>query len=125
MPLTHSGREFISKSIHGDATIPFNEANALLAVGNGTTAFNATQTKLQGATVAFGAMDPGYPKRVGSVITYQSTFSGGSANFAWEEWGIVNSSAVSGELLNRVVESNGEKLSGQAWILQVELTLVV
>jgi hypothetical protein len=67
-------------------------------------------------------MDSGFPTVAANVLTFRSTFSGSEANFAWQEWGIANA-ASGGTLINRLVENNGTKLSGQTWIFETTLTI--
>lgn len=122
MALTNAGRDFMAGATIGAEATLFDNANAHIAVGNGTTAFAATQTDLQGTSKFRKAMDAGYPTRSGNVLTFKSTYAGAEANFAWEEWGVTNA-ATGGTLLNRVVEYNGTKQSGQTWIFEVGLTI--
>lgn len=123
MALTTAGINFLSQAAIGQGTV-FNEANARLGVGNGTTAFAAAQTDLQGANKLRKAMDTGYPTIAPPVVTFKATFEQSEANFAWAEWGIFNA-ATGGVMLNRVVESNGTKQSNQTWILEVAITFAI
>lgn len=122
MSLTNAGRDFLAGAAVGAETTLFNTTNARIGVGDGTTTFSATQTDLQGSNKYRKGMDSGYPKRSGNVLTFKATFSGTEANFAWNEWGVFNA-ASGGVMLNRVVEYNGTKQSGQTWIFEVELTI--
>lgn len=122
MPLTTAGRDFIAAAIIGESVTPFNNANARIGVGDGTTAFSTAQTDLQGTNKYRKGMDSGYPQRSANVLTFQSTFSGSEANFSWQEWGVFNA-ASAGTMLCRVVENNGTKLSDQTWVFQVQITV--
>jgi len=122
MPLTNAGRDFIAGAIAGFETTLFNNTNARIGVGDGTTAFAATQTDLQGTNKYRKGMDTSYPTRSNNVLTFQSTFGTSEANFAWQEWGIFNA-ASAGTMLCRLVENNGTKLSGQTWVFQVQITV--
>jgi hypothetical protein len=122
MPITNDGYEFHAKAMIGETVTPFNHDNAHIGVGNGTTAFAAEQTDLQGASKLRKAMDSGYPTRSGATLTFQSTFETGDANWAWQEWGIFNES-VGGAMHNREVENLGTKTSNVTWIFQVDITL--
>ena len=124
MALTTAGRNFIAQAIIGTATPLFNNANAYLGVGNGTTAFAVGQTDLQGASKARKAMDSTYPTLATNVITAVSTFLSADANFAWEEVGFFNASAA-GTMLSRLVQTMGTKVSGATWVLTYTLTLTV
>lgn len=123
MALTTAGINFLSQAAIGQGT-PFSSANARLGVGNGATAFAASQTDLQGASKLRKAMDAGYPTVAPPVVTFKSTFAPSEANFAWAEWGIFNA-ATGGVMLNRVVESNGTKQSNQTWVLEVSITFAL
>jgi hypothetical protein len=121
MAITNAGLAAIADAIAGTGTL-FDNANAYIGVGNGTTAFANTQTDLQGTSKVRSAVDDGYPTVSGAAITYRATFSESQANFAWQEWGIFNAS-TGGDMLNRVVENNSTKLNTQVWVLEVTLTL--
>jgi hypothetical protein len=124
MPLTNAGLDAFAASIIGQLPILFDNANARLAVGDGTTAESPSQTNLQGTTTFRRSMDPGYPTVTGSTLIFRATFGEEDANFAWNEWGVFNA-AVGGTMLDRRVEYNGTKLEGQTWVFQVELELTI
>lgn len=123
MALTTVGINHIVNAVAGIAT-PFNATTARLGVGNGTTAFVASQTDLQGTSKLRKAMDTGYPKVTPPVITFKSTFQPDEANFPWNEWGIFNAE-TGGIMLNRVVEGNGTKQNNQTWVLEVAITFTI
>ena len=123
MALTTAGINYLCQAAVGQG-VPFNAANARLAVGDGTAVFAASQVELQGANKLRKGMDDGYPVVNAPVVTFKSTFGPSDANFAWNEWAIFNA-ASGGVMLNRVVESNGTKLSNQTWILEVDVTFGV
>ena len=120
MALTTAGLQFLVQAITGQGQF-FNAANARLGVGNGTTAFSASQTDLRGASKLRKPMDEGYPVVNANEITFKSTFGTEDANFAWTEWGVFNASS-GGVMLNRVLESNGTKQDNQTWILEVTIS---
>jgi len=130
MPLTDKALEVIADAIiGGTAFARFNGANAHLGVGNGTTAFDPTQTDLQGSSTVRRPMDAGFPMRGAliddeqrgpNVISFQATFSNEDANFDWHEWGVFNA-AAGGQMLNRVVEDMGTKTSAATWQLLVDI----
>lgn len=119
----------------GQALTYFNNANAAIGVGNSTTAAADTQTNLQGAVSGTDrfrvAMDATYPLHTDSTgtagsktITFRATFGTGTANIAWQEWGIFNSATDgTGRMLNRKVESLGTKTSAATWVLTISLSL--
>lgn len=122
MPLTNTGRDHISAKIIGEAATDFTNANARIGVGNGTTAFAAAQTDLQGASKLRKGMDATYPQRTANVIVFRATFGSAEANFDWEEFGIFNAAAA-GTMLNRKVQAMGSKVAGQVWELTVTNTV--
>jgi hypothetical protein len=93
--------------------IKWDSTNARLGVGDSNTAADPTQTALQGASKTFKAMDSGYPQRSGQTAEWRATFGSTEANFAWEEFTVVNAADDSGKNLNRKVESKGTKVSGE------------
>lgn len=123
MALTNAGVNFLAQAAVGQGTV-FNASNARLGVGNGSAAFAASQTDLQGTSKVRKAMDSGYPIVAAPTLTFKSTFDTSEANFDWREWGIFNA-ATGGVMLNRVVESNGTKQNNQTWVLEVAITFAV
>jgi len=121
MALTNAGRNEIAAALIGEGT-PFNNSNARIGVGDGDTTFIATQTDLTGANKFRKGMDTGYPIRDSNTITYRATFGSDEANFTWKEWGVFNA-ATGGVMLNRLVDNNGTKLSGQTWAFTVTITI--
>ena len=122
MPLTIAGRNLIAAAIVGDSYTPYNNANARIGVGDGTTAFNQNQTDLQGTNRFRKGMDASYPTRSANVMTFRATFGTSEANFAWQEWGIFNA-ATGGEMLCRAVEYKGTKTSDATWVATATITL--
>jgi hypothetical protein len=112
----------------------FNNANAAIGVGDSSTAAALTQTALQAATNRlYKAMDATYPLHTDSDsvagardCVFRSTFATGDANWAWNEWGVFNSTTHNtGRMLNRVASAGllGTKTSSATWVLTVTLTL--
>lgn len=124
MALVTAARDHIGKAIVGAAATAFNNANAYIGVGNGTTAFSAAHTDLQGASKTRKAMDATYPTEASGVLTFRSTFATGDANYAWEEWGIFNASTAA-TMLSRKVESLGTKSSSESKQVTATITLSV
>jgi hypothetical protein len=122
MPIVTAGRDKICSLISGLSTDVFSNANACIGVGDGTAAFDAAQTDLQGTNKTRVHMDTGFPTQAANVLTFQSTFSETQANYAWQEWGIFNAE-TSGTMLSRKVEYNGTKLAGQIWIITLTVTI--
>ena len=107
----------------GGSGTPWNAANAYIGVGDGTTAENAAQTGLQGASKAYKVMDSGFPQVTGTSAQWQSTFTGTEANFSWREITVANGSSDDAVNLNRKVQDLGTKASGTTWIAQLTITL--
>ena len=100
----------------------FNTANARIGVGDSTTAAAASQTDLQAATnKTYKAMNGAYPTRTAQTMDWQSDFTSGEANYAWQEWVIDNGSGAA-KTLNRKVESLGTKSTG-TWTLTGSVTI--
>lgn len=123
MPLTSAGATEIAKSLLNDSPTFYNNANARVGVGNGTTTFAIGQTDLQGASKQRNGMMATYPTRAGAAMTFRSQFASSEANFDWEEWGVFNSPTANVGMLQRLVQNNGTKTSGQVWEFQVTLTV--
>lgn len=97
-------------------------------VGNSTATHATNQTWMQGASSTMKAMDATYPSRATNVLTFRATFSTAEANFAWNEWGIWNSTSTTdanANMLNRKVEdpSLGTKTSAQSWQITADITI--
>lgn len=100
----------------------WDSSNARLGVGDSNAAPSASQTGLQGSNKAFKAMDAGYPSRTSQTAEWRATFGGTEANFAWEEYTVVNASDDTGKNLNRTTSSKGTKASGESWTLSLKIT---
>jgi hypothetical protein len=101
----------------------WDNTNARLGVGDSNTAEAATQTGLQAATnKTYKAMDASYPQRTNQTAEWRATFSSSDANYAWEEYTVVNATSDSGKNLNRKISSKGTKASGETWTLSLQIT---
>jgi len=101
----------------------WDNSNARLGVGDSNTAESATQTGLQAATnKTFKAMDATYPQRSNQTAEWRATFGSTDANYAWEEYTVVNAASDTGKNLNRKVSSKGTKASGETWVLSLQIT---
>ena len=121
--LLNEGIALLQKFITGtDASgdIPWDNANARIGVGDGTTAEDATQTGLQGTNKAFKGMEAGYPQISGNTTTWRAVFGGTEANFSWQEFTIVNGADDTGVNLNRKVSNQGTRPQGRPgqWIFR-------
>lgn len=122
MGLTNTGKEIIAKALMGDAITAFDHANAYLGVGDSDTAFNATQTDLQGTNKKRVGMETSYPTRSTNAITWKSSFGADDGNWNWKENAVFNA-ASAGEMLARDVEDLGTKAQGAVWVLTKEGTI--
>lgn len=108
-----------------------DNGNAGIGVGNSTTAAAKTQTNLQGASKARKGMESTYPTHTtGSAstaardLTLRALFSTAQANFAWNEWGVFNSTTEGqGRMLNRKVEALGTKTTAASWQFTTKISL--
>lgn len=119
-----------STSSTGAALQAFSSANARIGVGNSTATAAITQTDLQGASKKYNGMSAGYPSHTDGTsssgarqIQARALFTTAQANFAWQEWGMFNSTGASKRMLNRKVQSLGTKTSSAQWTFTVTLSL--
>ncbi|NVM56682.1 MAG: hypothetical protein HWN51_00985 [Desulfobacterales bacterium] len=103
----------------------WDNANARLGGGDSTTAEDSNQNGLQAATnKLWKGMMAGFPTYgTSEKATWKSEFLGGEANYAWEEFTVVNAADDTGDNLNRKVSPQGTKTSGQVWELSLEISL--
>lgn len=100
----------------------FSNANARLGVGDDNTAASSSQTGLLGTNTLYKGMETGYPQRSGTSVTWRAVFSGSEANFDWNEFTVDNGSGAEINM-NRKVDNQGTKTSGQVWTLDLTITL--
>jgi len=122
--LTEGIEEFMKVACGIAGATAFNNANARIGVGDGTTAAVASQTGLLGSNKTYVAMDATYPQVSANVMTFRSTFGAGVGAHDWREFTIANGSSDSAKNLNRKVESVVRtKPSPDTWIIQLEITI--
>jgi len=101
----------------------YDNTNAYLGVGTGTTSADATDTGLETAGVFVG-MDSGYPTYgTSQKATWKATFTGAVANQAWNEFCVANGDSSGTTLLNHKISAQGTKVVDQVWELTLEITL--
>lgn len=98
--VVNSGGALLLDLLIGAGGTAYNNSNAYIGIGNGTTAPATSQTDLVGASKTRKAMDATFPNRSGQVVTFKSTFGTSDANYSWEEIGLFNAS-TSGTMLSR------------------------
>lgn len=122
--LLNEGIQLLEDLLMGAGGTAYNNANSRLGVGDSSAAESASHTGLQAATNKFWkAVESGYPSRSNQTITWRAIFGADDANFAWNEFTVVNAADDSGTNLNRKVSNQGTKASGQIWTLDVTLTI--
>jgi hypothetical protein len=101
----------------------WDNSNARLGVGDSNAAEDPVQTGLQASSnKTFKAMDATYPQRTNQTGEWRATFGTDEANFAWEEYTVVNAADDTGKNLNRKIVSKGTKSSGETWTLSLQIT---
>ena len=104
----------------------FDNSNSYIGVGNDNTAANANQTDLQGLA-AYKGMEATYPQYGSNEkVVFKSIFNETEGNMDWEEFCVTNydhTSGSSGVVLNRKVQSEGTKTSGEVWEIYITITL--
>lgn len=121
----NEGISELLKLLIGDGTASaFNNSNAHIGVGDGTTATSATQTGLVGTNKTYAPMDATYPQITGQTILFRSTFGPSAGNHNWREFTIANGNSDAAKNLNRKVESAlRTKVSPDTWIVQLSITI--
>jgi len=119
----NEGLQAIIDLICGLATpTKWDSTNARLGVGDSTVSESPTQTGLQGTNKYWKGMDSNYPQRSNQTAIWRATFGGDEANFAWNEFTVVNAANDTGINLNRKVSAKGTKSSGETWTLELQIT---
>ena len=116
----------------------FNNANAAILVGDSNSAAVNTQVDLQASSASTDRevlqMEATYPLHstgdgsTGNLnVQFKGVASTSMANFAWNEWGIGNSTSSTapfkGRLINRKVQSLGTKSTAATWAFTVTLSM--
>jgi len=122
--LVNAGINLMWDLVCGAGGTAFSQANSYMGVGDSSTAVDASQTNLQASTnkvrVSVNAGSP--TTGTAQKAVWIADFGASDANFAWEEFAIFNASTA-GTMLNRKVDTQGVKVSGQVWRLTLEITL--
>lgn len=116
--LLNVGIDIMWDLIDGTSALHFDNTNATIGVGNSSTAANATQTDLIGASKTYKGMEATFPTSTTQKITLKSSFGSADANYTWAEWVVKRTTC-----LNRKVDAMGTKASGSTWTLEVTITL--
>lgn len=143
--LTYVGLAYLLSAFTGVTTTTSSAqlANGFLPVGVGDGGGSVptaavTDSDLTASTNKYyNPVDATYPAvgaagSTAGVLTIQSTFTSGVANFAWNEWAIYGSTAsftagtstkpASSTMINHKGTSLGTKVSGNVWTLSATIT---
>jgi hypothetical protein len=108
----------------GGFETPFNNANAYIGVGDGTSTAESSQIGLLGTNKTYTAMDATFPQVVNNVVTFRATFGPEVGNHAWREFTVANGNSNAAKNLNRKVESAlRTKVSPDTWVIQLSVTI--
>jgi hypothetical protein len=110
MATTNAGAILIATLVEADG--PY-----YVGAGNSSTAFNAAQTDLQGASKARVVASA---SRSTNTITYSSVFDTSTGNFEWLEVALFDAS-TSGTMLTRKVVALPTKSSSEEWTINLEV----
>lgn len=122
--LLNEGISSLLTLLIGGSETAFNNANAHIGVGDGTTSAVATQTGLLGTNKSYAPMDAAYPQVSGNVVTFRSTFGPDDGNHNWREFTVANGVSDSAKNLNRKVEPTlRTKTSPDTWVIQLQITI--
>jgi hypothetical protein len=124
MALTNAFRDYVASIVTGDVVNKYDTTNGYLSVGDSATAFANTQTDLQAASNKLRSLCTSISDNGAGVITAVTTYTGGQANYAWQEFGLFNNS-TGGTMMQRVVSAQGTKTAGQSWQLTETVTISV
>lgn len=127
--LTLVGAQRVLDSMIGAATTTqvFNATNARIGVGDGAVAAVNTDTNLGvGGSNRYWQLVSSVARTTQSVA-FVATFTGGTANYHWQEWAIDNgnasSNAATAPLLNRKVIDLGTKTASASWAFTVTVSI--
>jgi len=120
----NEGINLLTSLMCGGAGTVFSNANAYIGVGDSSTAAAASQTALQAATnKAYSAMEATYPTfGTNQQVVFNAIFGSGEANFAWNEFTVINAATDAGTNLLRAVAAKGTKIAGEEWEVTITIT---
>ena len=122
--LLNEGINALWTLVAGGGGTAFNNANAYIGVGDGTTGELAGHVGLQGANKVYVGMQPAYPSYgADQSIIWQAVFGAGIGTFAWQEYTVANGNSDAATNLLRKVKSLGTKDAGATWTLTLTRTI--
>ena len=103
----------------------FSSSNASIGIGDDSTPVADDQTGLIATVNVYYKAIDGAPTldQNGRRINYVATVPDGQAEFEWEEFVLANSADGSDIQLNRIAQSQGEKLEGQVRAITLRMTI--
>jgi hypothetical protein len=135
------GLNLLGNLLIGAGGNAFTHAQAIVGVGNSSTAWTAADTHLGGdgstTTAWYQGADSSpssYPIQSNGVITCNATVATGNANWAWNEWcfatgsgtltpgGTLASVATGVVMINHKIASLGTKVNTAVWVAQGTIT---
>lgn len=118
-----TGIDEVLRLMAGIAASPWNNADALIGVGDDATVANDAQADLLAAVNKdYQPMMVGFPATAApKTMSWRATFGAGDANFAWNEFTLKNN--ATGICVNRGVQALGVKVGGAVWIATLTLSL--
>lgn len=120
--LLNEGITALLNLLIGGAETNFSQTNAYIGVGDSSTAAAASQTGLLGTNELYVQCESGYPSIASQTVTWRAEFAGSEAVFSWNEFTVANGAGSSADNLNRKVEAEGTKASGQTWTVDLSIT---
>ncbi len=133
--LCNAGINRLESLLIGAGGQAYDATHTAIGVGDGGGSVPtgaATDTDLAATVNAsnryFQMADGTYPSAATQVVTIQSTFATGNANFEWREWGVdqhtaSGATASVAPLLNHKGIDLGLKTSASAWSFKITITL--
>jgi hypothetical protein len=124
MATTTKGAQAIIHLFAGTGSInAFNQTNARICVGDGSTAFAISQTDLTGTNKTRKGLDSAPVVTTATASAdYTSTFGLSEGNHAWNEIGLANSASGDYLATRRLLSGFGTKPNTESWT--VTLTVV-
>lgn len=122
--LCENGLNNLWKLLATTGGVQYANSNAHIGVGTSSTTANIADTAL-GAGAVYQSMEASYPAISGTnfeTCTWRALYGSGSANQAWNEFGIFTDNAGA-NMLNHVISAQGTKQSGQQWQVDMAITL--
>jgi len=102
------------------AAIASRFEQGFVGVGNGTTAFDQTQTDLTGDSKTRKVCSNVIVS--GATVTFSATFEYEDGNISWDEMGVFLESAAGPMLTRKVLAGVGTKSPSQQWVADAVVT---